>query len=551
MRTLLHKALLERTWIVSTRSLSYFITTPIFYVNSSPHIGHLYTLLAADALSIYQRLKNKSSHNIFSTGTDEHGIKIQTAASTCDANYKVFCDTNSSKFRNLVQHYGIGVTDFIRTTDENHIKAVQSVWTELETKGFIYKSTYSGWYCNSDEVFVPESQVSTKVIDGIESKVDLNDNLVKWTSEENYMFRLSEVLDQVHAWLSRVKPILPDRFNQEAISTLNESPREDLSISRPKSRLDWGIEVPGDTSQTVYVWLDALTNYLTAAGYPCSYDKLRSWPIDCQILGKDIIKFHAIYWPAFLLALDLPLPKRLLCHSHWMLDSLKMSKSKGNVVDPSEEDRILTKEGLRYYLLRCGTFHSDTDYSRIQAYRRVNAELADTYGNLLSRCCGIKINPSQNIPTKLLEKVDESHWDLLDRLDKLGETCASQYEIGNFYLGVDEIMSVLRLNNSLYEAAKPWKLINSIEGDHEAYNAYNNIQALTFETLRICSILLQPIAPTISAKALDRMNVIGRSWSEARVSVHVGDPKAEQRRVYSDKDFDPILFHRLIEHLKQ
>lgn len=529
------------------RSVSHYVTTPIFYVNSSPHIGHLYTLFTADAHNIHNRLKLQTNNTVFSSGTDEHGIKIQTAAEHSEMPYHKFCDLNTSKFKRLVQHYDIGVTNFTRTTNQDHKKAVQSLWQELESKGYIYKSNYSGWYCVSDEVFVPDSQVITKTIDGVETKVDASDNLLRWTSEENYMFRISKVLDRVFDWLSAKKPIYPAKFNDEAIRLLDLSRKDELSISRPKSRLRWGIEVPGDTSQTIYVWIDALTNYLTAIGYPCPREDLLRWPVDCQFFGKDILKFHAVYWPAILVALDLPLPEKLLCHSHWLIDSQKMSKSKGNVVDPFEEDKILTIDGLRYYLLRCGTFHSDTDFNQEQAIRRLNAELCGTYGNLLSRCTALAINPHQTIPTKFSTKVDHAQTTLLKRLDDLKDTCGLYYDYGDFYKGVDEIMSVLRLNNTLYEVARPWKLVKEIETNDEAYRLHSNIQALTFETLRICSILLQPIVPKVSKKALNRMSVNDRHWAAARVDLPPGDPRSDERKVNNIANLDNVLFRRIKE----
>lgn len=526
-----------------TRPLSYFITTPIFYVNSAPHIGHVHTLLLADALNIYNRLKLNDNRSILSTGTDEHGIKVQTAAQANKMGYQEFCDANTNKFTTLFDQYDTTLSDFIRTTDKRHEEAVSSIWTELDEKGFIYKSTYSGWYCVSDEVFVPESQVIVKEIEGQQIHQDQNENQLVWSSEENYMFRFSQLEDRVLKWLTEEKPVIPEKFNQTALNMMTNSKIGDISISRPRNRLEWGIPVPGDPSQTIYVWLDALTNYLTVAGYPCPKDKLKRWPIDCQILGKDIVKFHAIYWPAFLLALSLSLPKRLICHSHWMVDSLKMSKSRGNVVDPLEENQKLTIEGLRYYLLRCSTTHSDTDYNPIQATRRVNAELADTFGNLLSRCCAPAINPSQSFPRKLLQSSDTSKFNLLiDQLKKTISDCTNHYENADFYKGVDEIMAALRLNNALYEEYKPWSLVKQMSSDKEAHENYLNLQAITYESLRICSLLLQPIVPKLSARALDRLNVANRWWKDVDFSLDHGDPTSDVVKI---KPAESPLFRRL------
>lgn len=512
----------------------YFITTPIFYVNSAPHIGHLHTILLADAINIFTKLKLGSQNTLFTSGTDEHGIKIKTAATKSGQRCQHFCDLNSAKFRQLFYEFDITLTDFVRTTEDRHRATVQSVWSELEKNGYIYKSTYSGWYCNTDETFVPESQIVKKTTDSGEVYFDQNDNIVTWSSEENYLFRLSSFTDRVKSWLNHTKPILPEKFNTEAIRIIENSRMEDISVSRPRSRLDWAISVPGDSSQTIYVWLDALSNYLTSAGYPCEADDLRRWPIDCQVIGKDIIKFHALYWPAFLMALSLPLPKRLICHSHWLIDSLKMSKSRGNVVDPFAEKDVLGTSGLRYYLLRSATPHSDTGYSQMQATRLVNAELADNYGNLLSRSCAPAINPDQVIPIGLIEPIDENIIEIKERLQTLSTTCRVHYEEANFYKGVDAIMNTLRLNNKLYEESKPWKLVKLKSRDDNSCRQYLNLQAITFETLRICSILLLPIIPQIANEALMRLNTTEVSWSAACPQLELCKDKMSTRSIRSE-----------------
>lgn len=535
--------MLQHQILSSVRSLSYYITTPIFYVNAAPHIGHVHTLLLADALNIFNRLKIGSDDTILSTGTDEHGIKVQAAASANNSSCQEFCDLNATKFMRLFQQYDTSVTDFIRTTEERHEQAVQTMWTQLESKGFIYKSIYSGWYCASDELFVPDTQVESVLVNGQTVHQDQNGNTVVWSSEDNYMFRISQLQDQVKSWLARDKPIVPEKFNEMVLGSMEQSRLKDISISRPKNRQEWGIEVPGDPAQTIYVWLDALTSYLTVAGYPCDKDALRRWPVDCHVLGKDIVKFHAIYWPAFLMALSLPPPKKLLCHSHWTLESFKMSKSKGNVVDPWKENALLTEEGLRYYLLRASTNHSDTDYSRQQALRRINAELADTYGNLMSRCSGKIINPNQIIPRSLIEtSMTEQFSELLSELKRLVPICEAHYESADFYKGVDHIMSVLRFNNKVYEDFEPWKLVKMIATDPKCSEIHHNLQAITFETLRVCSILLQPIVPKLSHKALSCMKTQSRTWKDACVTLEYGSPDKFDR-LPDNSNF--VLFKRL------
>lgn len=545
MSILLRGLSIFKTPCCLTRCYAYYITTPIFYVNSSPHIGHVHTFLLADALNRYQRLRLKTNDTLFSTGTDEHGIKIQTAAEAKGIDYNTFCDMNAEQFINLFKQYDTTLTNFIRTSEIEHIRAVQTVWTQLQEAGYIYKSTYSGWYCASDEVFVPESQVTQEEVGGKIKHVNQDKHPVVWSEEENFIFRLTSVSENVLKWLVDTKPILPTKFNDEAVSMLKHSTLGDISISRPKSRLKWGIEVPGDPNHTIYVWLDALINYLTVVGYPNSVDQLKRWPIDCQVLGKDIIKFHAIYWPAFLTALSLPLPRRLFCHSHWLIDSMKMSKSRGNVVDPNKENELLTPEGLRYYLLRVSPPHSDTDYNQVQAVRRLNSEMADTFGNLLSRACAPAINPKQVIPTKIdpSYKSNDKMVELEDALSSLRITCQEHYDAANLYLGIDCIMAVLRLNNALYEHAKPWKLVKESDTNDDSKRNYLNLQAITFETLRICAILLQPIIPNLTDTALKRLNVCDRWWEDARLKLDIGDPGEDCRMV--NQEASSIVYRRI------
>lgn len=498
-------------------SLSYYITTPIFYVNSKPHIGHVYTTILADTLNRYQRLKYKSDDTLFSTGTDEHGLKVINAANGANKDVLALCHENSTKFRALFESFGLTTTDFIRTSELRHLNAVQSIWHELLKSELIYKGTYSGWYCTSDEAFVPESQVEEKVmVDGQRFNFTNSGKEVHWCSEENYMFRFNLFKESILKWLKIEKPITPIRFNDEAISILNSMDSTDISVSRPIKRVPWGIEVPNDKNHVIYVWLDALTNYLTVSGYPCELDQLKRWPIDCQILGKDILKFHAIIWPAILMGLSLPLPRKLICHSHWLVGSEKMSKSLGNAIDPDVEGVILTKEGLRYYLLRAGTPHSDTVYSRDQAIQRINSELANTYANLLSRASSAKINPDQRIPTIISDSPKQPEiMDLKKRLDEIRLVCEHHFEICNFYNGIQEIMDILRMTNKIYEKAQPWSLVKKKNIE------YYDTQAITFESLRVCSILLQPIIPDLSNVMLELLNVKSRSWIEAETKLGV------------------------------
>ncbi|CAH1967738.1 unnamed protein product [Acanthoscelides obtectus] len=378
-----------------------FFTTPIYYVNASPHIGHLYSSVIADAAQRWQRILEKDSTVVFSTGTDEHGSKIQQAASTRDISPSLYCATVSEHFKRLADKFDIGYTNFVRTSEEKHKNTVVKFWNKLSEKGHVYKSSYEGYYCVQDETFLTETQLKeVKTENGADMLVSLESgHPVEWTTEENYMFRLSKFREDLIHWLRNNENVVrPKKFHKILLDMLSNE-LQDLSISRPVTRVHWGIPVPEDDSQTVYVWLDALINYLTASGFGKDEGVFsRAWPPDVQVIGKDILKFHGIYWPAFLLASDLELPRTILCHSHWTVNDEKMSKSKGNVVCPFDRSHTYSTEGLRYFLLREGVAHSDGNYSDTKVLRILNSELADTLGNLLNRCTGTVLNPRQIFP---------------------------------------------------------------------------------------------------------------------------------------------------------
>ncbi|KAG9510559.1 Methionine--tRNA ligase, mitochondrial, partial [Fragariocoptes setiger] len=536
---------------------SYAVTTPIFYVNSSPHIGHLHSALIADALFIFNKLKLLSRTGpvpklLFSTGTDEHGIKVSMASQAQSQDCRQFCDINSAKFRHLFERFELNITDFVRTTEDRHRRAVEAFWTRLDNNGAIFKSNYSGYYCPSDETFVPPNRV-VFTEDG--RPIDDSGNSLEMYEEDNYMFKLSDYRDEILRWLRLSKVILPSRFNDEAIAMLcervnNQPAIGDISISRPSSRLKWGIRVPNDESQTIYVWLDALVNYLTVVGYPNTVPLVR-WPIDCQVIGKDILKFHAIYWPAFLMAANMNLPKRIICHSHWLLNSTKMSKSRGNVIDPMSEADSISPDGLRYYLLRVSTSHSDSDYNHTTAVRMVNADLADNIGNLLSRCCAKAINTTQIVPTSLKcsnisSTLGPKTEELTLRLAILADECDQHYSVANFYRGLDQIMACLRLANVIFHEKQPWVLVK--EGGHRNNSTIHDLLVLMIECLRICSIVMEPIVPRLSQKIYKKLGFQNTSWSDAKMR-DLNRIESESDRSINNES-DAILFRRIREQLK-
>lgn len=281
-------------------------------------------------------------------------MKVLQAAEKRNVPIEKYCDDISLQYKNLFRSCNIEFTDFVRTTEKRHKKAVAKFWNILMEKNAIYKDKYAGWYCVQDETFLTESQLHT---DNAGNKFSLESgHPVEWTEEENYMFKLNKYQEDVIQWAKQENRVVPSKFNKILLDLLYQESLPNISVSRPSSRMKWGIPVPNDSSQNIYVWLDALTNYLTVAGYP---EKLKLWPPNIQIIGKDILKFHGIYWPAFLIAADIEPPHQLLVHSHWTVDHQKMSKSKNNVVDPVERSSLYTMEGIRYFLLREGVQHSD------------------------------------------------------------------------------------------------------------------------------------------------------------------------------------------------
>lgn len=475
-----------------------FVTTPIFYVNAEPHIGHLHSLLVADASSRFQSLLYGNRKRIFSTGTDEHGLKIEQAARSRKTSAQELCDQVSVCFRDLSCEFGIDFTRFIRTTDVTHKDVVSDVWKQLVSKGLIYKSKYEGWYSVSDECFATRIVETTK--DGETTRVSEDTgNLVEWYTEENYMFRLTDFNDRIRNWLeNKPEAVIPNKFRQMLLKSISSSGEvKDLSISRPRDRLSWGIPVPGDDTQTIYVWMDALFNYLTVAGYGSSQF---TWPPSLQVIGKDILKFHAIYWPAFLMSLDLELPSKLVCHSHWTIDGVKMSKSKGNVVDPFKLKSLYGREAVRYFMLREAVLEEDATFTEMEMIRTVNSELSDTLGNLLSRCTSLALNPNQLFPGRP-GVLSTSSQECLQKAHQLPQDCLEHFKDCRFNCAVDLIMKFLRSVNLFVQEHKPWQLKKEgKEGQlHEVLN-------VCLESVRVTAILLQPIIPETTSMILDKLS---------------------------------------------
>ena len=383
---------------------NFYITTPIYYPSGKPHMGHAYSSIVADVIARFKRIEGYNVH--FLTGTDEHGLKIQREAEKNNKASQVFCDELSNKFKELTKILNLSNNDFIRTTEKRHFKSVEDLWKKLVNSGDIYLDKYKGWYSVSDEAYYDEDEIEenngTKV-----SK--LSGSNVEWVEEESYFFKLSAWSKKLLAhYKSYPDFILPNTRKNEVVKFV-EKGLSDLSVSR--TSFTWGIPVPKNQKHVIYVWLDALTNYLSALDYPdTSSDLYKSfWPADLHIIGKDILRFHAIYWPAFLMAANIPLPKRVFGHGWILSDEKKMSKSIGNILDPIEIIETYGIDQLRYYLIKEVSLGNDGNVSLENLKNCINNDLANNYGNLCQRVFSfIKKNCSNKIPlSKSLSKEDK------------------------------------------------------------------------------------------------------------------------------------------------
>ncbi|ORX93566.1 methionyl-tRNA synthetase [Basidiobolus meristosporus CBS 931.73] len=492
----------------------YYITTPIYYVNAVPHLGHLYTSVLADTIKRYQEVKGNKV--VLCTGTDEHGLKIQQAAAKDGLPPQEFCDKVSVKFKELCDVSNVQYTDFIRTTEKRHKLAVAEIWKTLMDKGFIYKGSHEGWYSISDEAFYPATQVTESVDPKTGESFMVaaeSGSRVEWTTEENYKFKLPLLRDKLLAWLKENPEVIYPSSRHNEVVTWLENGVSDLSVSRPRSRLDWGISVPNDPEHTIYVWLDALTNYLTVTGYPWTGDQIPTqmkqggYPADVHIIGKDILRFHAIYWPAFLMAAELPLPKRILSHAHWTMGKQKMSKSRGNVVDPTELIQRVGLDPVRYFLMRDGGITNDGDYTDENIMTRYKKDLAGQLGNLMARSTSKTLNITETIPSvqipQSLEEVDPRDQALhkaLMELPALYEQNLDTFETGR---GLSAVFEMIAEANKHFGDNAPWNLVKQPSESARL----QTVLRYSYEALRTAGILLQPVMPEKSQILLNKLAV--------------------------------------------
>ena len=474
---------------------TYYVTTPIYYVNDAPHIGHAYTTLACDVLARFKRLDGFDVR--FLTGTDEHGQKVEKAAESAGVDPQQFTDEVSANFRSLAEAMNFSFDDFIRTTENRHKISTQALWQRLLNAGDIYLDTYKGWYAVRDEAFYVEAEI----VDGPNNtKVGPTGAEVEWVEEPSYFFRLSAWQDRLlDFYESNPDFILPISRRNEVISFVKGG-LKDLSISR--TTFNWGIPVPGDDTHIMYVWLDALNNYLTSTGFPDTESEIYKtyWPANLHMVGKDILRFHAVYWPAFLLASGLPAPKRIFAHGWGTNEGQKISKSIGNVIDPFELVERYGLDPVRYFLMREVPFGNDGDFSHQAMVMRLNSDLANDFGNLCQRILTmISKNCAGQVPTKDVF-TSEDHA-LLEAAGGMLETTQKHLDRQSFHKALIDIWKLVGDANRYVDTMAPW-VLRKEDPDRMATVLY-----VLAETIRRLGLIVQPFIPDAAARILDLLGV--------------------------------------------
>jgi len=473
---------------------SFYITTAISYPNGSPHIGHAYELIATDAIARFKRLDGYDV--FFLTGTDEHGQKMLQTAAREGISTQELADRNAAVFRAMGPALNASNDDFIRTTEERHKRASQAIWQRMEAAGDIYKDSYSGWYSVRDEAYFAENET---VVSGDGVRRGPTGTPVEWVEEESYFFKLSAYQDRLLALYEDSPDFIgPDERRNEILSFVKSGLR-DLSVSR--TTFDWGIQVPGAPKHVMYVWVDALTNYITATGFPDEGGERRHfWPADVHIIGKDIIRFHAVYWPAFLMSAGLPLPKRVFGHGFLFNRGEKMSKSVGNVIDPFTLAAHYGVDQLRYFFLREVPFGQDGNYSHEAIVNRINADLANDLGNLAQRSLSM-IAKNLNGVMPAFGQPEASDRELLEQAYGLVDKARAAMNDLALHTLLAETWKVVADANRYFASEEPWIKRKTDQARFEA------ILAVTAEVLRVIAIIAQPTIPESAGRLLDILGV--------------------------------------------
>ncbi len=473
---------------------NYYITTPIYYPSAKPHMGHAYSSIIADFFARFKRIDGFKVY--FLTGTDEHGLKIQRAAEKKGVEPLAFCNEISKTFKNLSKTLNLTNNDFIRTTESRHKKSVQYLWEELKKNDDIYLSKYSGWYSVSDEAFYNEDEIE----DLDNKKVAISSKSpVEWVDEESYFFRLSKWEKPLLEFYEKNPDFISPASRKNEVISFVKNGLKDLSVSRKS--FSWGIKVPNDNEHVIYVWLDALTNYISALNYPNKDDDLykKFWPASVHLIGKDILRFHAVYWPAFLLAAKIAPPKKVYGHGWILSNEEKMSKSKGNILDPLEIIKQYGLDPLRYYLIKEVSFGNDGNISQERLEDCINSDLANNFGNLCQRVSAFVIkNCDSKVPEKI--KFENDDIKILDEYSQNLDKLRSEIDNQNINYYIDYIVNRLFEANKYFNDQEPWK-----KKDDKI--RLNTIVYTTLEIVRKVTFLLYPIIPQSSLKALKIFNL--------------------------------------------
>ncbi len=473
----------------------FLITTAISYPNGAPHIGHAYEVIATDAIARFHRLDGREV--LFTTGTDEHGLKIQQTAAKAGVTPRAFVDDMAGRFKAVADRLDCAYDRFIRTTEPDHYAAAQELWRRMEANGDIYLAKYAGWYSVRDEAYYDEAE--TVLAPDSSRRSAKTDTPVEWMEEENYLFRLSKYQEPLLKLYAEQPDFLAPETRMNEVASFVRSGLKDLSISR--TTFDWGVPVPDRPGHVMYVWVDALTNYLTVTGFPdAGAPNARFWPASLHIIGKDIVRFHAVYWPAFLMSAGLPLPKRVFGHGFFLSRGEKMSKSLGNVVDPLDLVGTYGVDPVRYFLLREAPFGGDGNYDHEAIINRINADLANDLGNLAQRSLSmIAKNCEGAVPGP--GDFTEADARLLAAAAALPEKARGLMQNLALHAILAEIWAVVGEANRYFASEEPWKLRKSDPA------RMNTVLYVTVETLRRVGLMVQPFVPTAGAALLDLLAV--------------------------------------------
>jgi len=517
----------------------FYITTPIYYINAEPHLGHAYTTMIADASARAHRLMGDEV--FFLTGTDEHGQKVERAAAKAGAETPLFADRVSQKFRDLSSLLNISNDAFIRTTEPRHHAASQELWRRVRDRGYIYKGQYEGWYCTIDEVFVPDTQL-------VDGRCPTCGNALERIAEESYFFRLSAFQQTLSTYYREHSEFITPRSRRNEVTSFVDAGLQDLSISR--TTFKWGVPVPDDPAHVMYVWFDALTNYMTAVGFGASDEASRArfdawWPADVHLIGKEIVRQHAIYWPAFLMAADLPVPTQLVSHGWWLMDGAKMSKSVGNVVQPGEYVRRFGVDALRYFVMREMIFGQDASFTDEAFIGRYNADLANDLGNLVSRATTMIHRYRGGAVPRADDELGarEPEAALRGGAESLIQTVKGAIQSFQFSVALREIWELIGGTNRYIVTREPWTLAK----DPAKREELDTSLYVAADTVRVIAEMIRPFMPETGERTLAMLGLDARehSW----VSLRAGTLESGTRIRDTSALFPRI--HHSVEELQQ